>query len=245
VTRAAELADGLATLRERIARAAAGAGRGPGEVRLLTVTKSFPVTDVALLADLGLSDFAENRDQEARRKATELVGLRPEAGARWSMVGQVQRNKARSVARWADELHSADSHRLVETVERSVRAALDAQERSAPLDVLVQVNLAADASTGDSRGGVAPPEVDRLAERIARSDVLRLRGVMAVAPRHEPARPGFERLAGLADRIRRDYPGATVISAGMSADLDEAIAAGSTCVRVGTALLGSRPLRSR
>ncbi len=245
MTRSAELAQGLAALRERISRAAGAAGRRPGDVRLLAVTKTFPATDAALLVDLGLTDFAENKDQEAGRKVAELGELRPAAGARWSMVGQLQRNKARSVARWADELQSLDSPRLADAVARSVRAALEAHERSAPMDVLVQVNLdSAEVGTpaGHSRGGVAPTEVDRIAERVAGSDVLRLRGVMAVAPRAERARPAFDRLAEIAGRLQRDHPEATVISAGMSADLENAVAAGSTCVRVGTALLGRRAL---
>ncbi len=244
MTRSAELAEALAALRARIGRAAGAAGRSPGAVRLLAVTKTFPATDAALLVDLGITDFAENTDQEAARKVAELGESRP-AGARWSMVGQLQRNKARSVARWADELQSLDSPRLADAVERSVRAALEAHERSAPMDVLVQVNLDSaepGAPAGHSRGGIAPAEVDRLAERVAGSDVLRLRGVMAVAPRAERARPAFDRLAETAGRLQRDYPEATVISAGMSADLENAIAAGSTCVRVGTALLGRRAL---
>jgi pyridoxal phosphate enzyme (YggS family) len=243
-TRAAELAEALAAVRARVARACAAAGRAPEEVRLLPVTKTFPATDAALLADLGLTGFGENKDQEAAPKVAELARLRPRAAARWSMVGHLQRNKARSVARWADELQSLDSHRLADAVERSVCAALDGHERSAPMDVLVQVNLDA---TGQERGrgGIAPAEVDGLAERLARSEVLRLRGVMAVAPPGEWARPAFDRLAGIAERLRREHPEAAEVSAGMSADLDDAIAAGSTCVRVGTALLGSRPLLSR
>jgi pyridoxal phosphate enzyme (YggS family) len=242
--RRAELADALDALRARIAGACAVAGRQADEVRLLAVTKTFPATDTALLADLGLTDFAENKDQEASRKVAELAELRPDAAAHFSMVGQLQRNKARSVARWADELQSLDSCRLACALERAVRAALDAHERSAPMDVLVQVNLDP-AGREQGRGGIAPAEVDGLAEHVVRSEVLRLRGVMAVAPPGERARPAFDRLAGIAERLRCDHPEAAELSAGMSADLDEAIAAGSTCVRVGTALLGHRPLLSR
>ncbi|MDQ3886207.1 MAG: YggS family pyridoxal phosphate-dependent enzyme, partial [Actinomycetota bacterium] len=198
------------------------------------VTKTFPADDVGLLVDLGLTEFGESRDQEAVAKVAELAELRPDVRVRWEMVGRLQRNKARSVARWADVVHSADSPRLADALARAAR------ERHAPLQVLVQVNLDEDPG----HGGCPPGELDALAERVAAVDGLVLAGVMAMAPLRGDPEPAFETLARLAQRLRRDHPGAVELSAGMSGDLEIAIAHGSTCVRVGTALLGGRPLAS-
>lgn len=238
--RRAELAEALAELRARVERACVRAGRSAREVRVLPVTKTFPASDVALLSDLGLTDFAENKDQEAAAKVTEHAALRPDTTPRWHMVGQLQRNKTRSVARWAQEVQSVDSARLVGALRKAVRAALDAGERSGPLDVLVQVNL--DERPG--RGGCAPAELPGLVHELAQLDELRFRGLMAVAPLGGSPEPAFDRLETITQRIREDHPEATELSAGMSGDLEEAIARGSTCVRVGTALLGRRRLTS-
>lgn len=239
--RRAELAEGLHGVRERIAEACRAADRDPVQVRLLPVTKTFPASDAALLTDLGLTDFGENRVQEAEQKTAELAGLRPDAPARWHMVGRLQRNKARSVAGWAHQVQSVDSARLAESLRKAVGAALAAGERSEPLDVLLQVRL--DEQPG--RGGCAPEELAELAEGVARTSEIRLCGLMAVAPLGEDPEPAFARLAGIAERFRAEHPNATVLSAGMSGDLALAVSYGSTCVRVGTALLGHRRLTSR
>ncbi|WP_406634737.1 YggS family pyridoxal phosphate-dependent enzyme [Amycolatopsis sp. WGS_07] len=238
--RRAELAASLAAVEERIANACAAAGRSRDEVRLLGVTKTFPAADAALLTDLGLLNLAENRDQEAGQKAAEVAELRPDAAPRWHMVGRLQRNKARSVVRWAEEVQSVDSARLADALARAVAAAQEAGERTGPLDVLVQVSLDGDVA----RGGTPLDEVDALADRIAHTGELRLRGVMAVAPLGEDPGTAFARLAQAAERVRARYPEAADVSAGMSHDLDQAIRHGSTCVRVGTALLGGRGLAS-
>lgn len=238
--RRAELAESLAEVRERLAKACHAAGRSPEEVELLAVTKTFPASDVALLSDLGLSAFAENREQEARGKVAEFAGLRPQAAPRWHMVGQLQRNKARAVARWADVVESVDSERLAEALARATANALEAGERERPLDVLVQVSL--DGSTG--RGGSTPEDVPRLAEMIALKSDLRLRGVMAVAPLGGDVDVAFDTLLSISERLRVDHPEAVDVSAGMSGDLESAVAHGSTRVRVGTALLGGRRLTS-
>jgi PLP dependent protein len=238
--RRAELAESLAQVRDRLERACLAAGRGSDEVELLAVTKNFPAADVALLTDLGLSSFAENREQEARGKVAEHARLRPNAAPRWHMVGQLQRNKARSVARWADVVESVDSERLAQALARATANALDAGERDRPLDVLVQVNL--DAAAG--RGGVAPDDVPGLAEKITATSDLRLRGVMAVAPLGGDPAVAFATLSEIAGRLRADHPEAVEVSAGMSGDLESAVAHGSTRVRVGTALLGRRRLIS-
>lgn len=240
MSRAGELADNLAAVRARIADAAAKADRDPAGVRLLVVTKNFPVTDVLHLADLGLTDFAENRDQEAGAKVAAFAAARPDAAVRWSMVGSLQRNKARSVTEWADEVQSVDSARLADALRHAVQMSLDRGKRTGPLDVLVQASIDGDPE----RGGCPLPDLLGLSDHIAGLDTLRLRGVMAVAPLGMPPDRAFDRLRPVAEQIRAAHPGATCLSSGMSGDLEVAIAYGSTCVRVGTAVLGSRRLTS-
>ncbi|GAA1212363.1 YggS family pyridoxal phosphate-dependent enzyme [Prauserella alba] len=242
--RRAELAASLEAVRGRIGEACAAAGRDAGEVRLLAVTKTFPASDAALLSDLGVTDLAENRDQEAGPKAAEVAGLRPAASVRWHMVGRLQRNKAKSVAEWASEVQSVDSQRLAEALAKAVHTAREAGIRSGPLDVLLQASL--DSAAGAAgRGGCPLGDLPQLADIIARSgESLRLRGVMAVAPLGVDPEPAFARLAEAHARVRRDHPDAVELSAGMSGDLEAAVAHGSTCVRVGTALLGGRGLAS-
>jgi pyridoxal phosphate enzyme (YggS family) len=238
--RRAELAENLAEVRARIERACASAGRETAEIRLLAVTKTFPAADVALLSDLGLTDFAENRDGDAADKVTEFGALRPGREVRWSMVGRLQRNKARSVSRWADEVQSCDSVRLADALQHAVASDLSGGTRTGPLAVLVQASIDGDPS----RGGITLSEVAELTDHIAGLDALRLLGVMAVAPVGVPPEDAFDRLAQVADQVRTSHPAATCLSAGMSGDLHEAITHGSTCVRVGTALLGGRRLAS-
>lgn len=240
--RRAEIAAALAGVRARIDAACRAAGRTPAEVRLLAVTKTFPAGDAALLCDLGLTDLAENREQEAAAKAAELRGLRPDAAVRWHMVGRLQRNKARSVVRWASEVQSVDSPRLAQALARAVAAAREAGERApgSPLDVYAQASIDGDPG----RGGCPLDELGPLAAEITRTGDLRLRGLMAVAPRSADPEAAFARLAEAAERLRVDHPEATGLSAGMTGDLESAITHGSTCVRVGTALLGTRGLTS-
>lgn len=235
--RSAELAANLAEVHERIRLAAAAAGRAPDDVTLVAVTKTWPASDVRLLAALGVTDVAENRDQEARPKHEECADL----GVRWHFVGQLQRNKARSVAAYADVVESVDRPELVTALDRA------AGEHGRVLEVLVQVGLAdvPDGSPPAHRGGADPREVLALADVVAGCSSLRLGGVMAVAPLGPDGspvdpRPAFARLAALAAEVRAAHPSATVVSAGMSGDLEEAVAAGATHVRVGTAVLGGR-----
>lgn len=236
-----ELRRSLDAVRARIAAACAAADRGPAEVRLLAVTKTFPATDVAALIDLGLSDFAENKDQEGGRKAAEVARLRPGAKVRWHMVGRLQRNKARTVVRWADEVQSVDSAQLADALARAVANRIERGEHAGPLDVQVQVSMDADPA----RGGCPVDEVPELVARVDRTSELRLTGLMTVAPIDADQDATFARLEGLFQQVRRDHPGVVELSAGMSGDLERAVAHGSTCVRVGTALLGGRELASR
>jgi pyridoxal phosphate enzyme (YggS family) len=221
------LADRLGAVEQRLQIACWAAGRARHDLTLVAVSKTWPAADVAALAALGVRDFGENRDSEAAAKARELAGL----GLVWHFVGQVQTNKARSVAAYADVVHSVDRQRLVEALSAgAVRAGRE-------LDVLVQVSLDGDTR----RGGVPPDEVAELAAAMDAAAGLRLRGVMAVAPvEAEPAR-AFADLAQVAGNLRARHPAATWISAGMSADLEAAVAAGATHVRLGTALFGGRP----
>lgn len=234
--RRAQLEDALAAVRDRVADAARAADRDPAEVGLLAVTKTWPASDVALLTDLGLAAFGENKEQEGAAKAAELAELRPGAAVRWHVVGRLQRNKARSLARWAHAVDSVDSARLVDALEAAVGKAVDAGERTEPLEVLVQVSVDADPT----RGGAPADEVPGLADRIAGADHLHLGGVMAVAPQDVAPEEAFATVWELAQRVRAAHPGATTLSAGMSGDLEAAVSYGSTCVRVGTALLGRR-----
>ncbi|TDP97215.1 YggS family pyridoxal phosphate-dependent enzyme [Labedaea rhizosphaerae] len=238
--RLADLADSLRAVRERISAACAAHDRDPAHVRLLAVTKTFPASDAALLTDLGLTEFGENREQEASAKAGEVASLRPDVAVRWHMVGHLQRNKARSVARWAAEVQSVDSARLADALAKATRAARDAGERDTPLDVLVQVSIDGDPA----RGGCPIPELPALLDGVTRTGELRLRGLMTVAPLGMEPDAAFDAFHQVAQRIRVEHPNAVELSCGMSNDLESAIAHGSTCVRVGTALLGGRGLAS-
>ncbi len=234
--RRAEIAAHLAVVRTRIASAARAAGRDPESVTLVAVTKTFPASDVAHLVALGVADVGENRDQEAAPKAAELAA----AGVpvRWHFIGQLQRNKCRSVAGYAAMVHSVDGVRLAGALGKAA-----AVPRSDALDVLVQVSIDGDPYRGGAVTGAADPDRDlaRVAEAVAENDTLALRGFMAVAPLGWPADAAYQRLAGLIAPVRTEYPGAVLLSAGMSDDLESAVRHGATHVRVGGAILGNRP----
>lgn len=229
MSRREELAAALAAVEGRLAAACAAAGRARKEVRLIAITKTRPASDVALLRDLGVTDVGENRDQEAREKATAVPDVR------WHFVGGLQTNKARSVASYAFAVHSVDRPALVDALSAG------AQRAERELEVLLQVSLDGDPA----RGGALPADVPRLAQAAAAAPGLHLAGVMAVAPLGADPAAAFAELADVSARLRATHPRATAISAGMSGDLEQAIAAGATHVRVGTALLGERALVSR
>ncbi|MGH3240867.1 MAG: YggS family pyridoxal phosphate-dependent enzyme, partial [Spirillospora sp.] len=224
-------AAGIAAVRARIAAACAAAGRDEGELTLVAVTKTFPASDVRLLAGLGLTDVGENRDQEARPKAAACADL----PLTWHFVGHLQTNKARAVAGYADVVHSVDRSRLVSALSgAAVRAGRT-------LRCLVQVSLDESASSQEQgRGGASPGDVPRLADEIAAAGGLELGGVMAVAPLGADPSPAFARLARISADVRGNHPDARIVSAGMSGDLEQAVACGATHLRVGTALLGGR-----
>ncbi|WP_150242518.1 YggS family pyridoxal phosphate-dependent enzyme [Nocardiopsis quinghaiensis] len=222
----------LDAVRGRIEAACDKADRAPGEVSLVAVTKTYPASDVRILASLGVTEVGENRDQEAAPKAAETADL----DLTWHFVGQLQTNKARSVASYADVVHSVDRARLARALGERAAAA------DRRLTCLVQINLDEDSRAGviGPRGGVDPGDALGLAARIDEHEALTLGGVMAVAPRGGDPGDAFARLHTVASRIRDRYPRATVISAGMSGDLEAAIERGATHLRLGTALLGNR-----
>jgi PLP dependent protein len=231
VSRADEVAAGLGRVRDRIAAACAEAGRPADDVRLVVVTKFFPASDVRILADLGVTDVGENRHQEAEAKAAELADL----GLRWHFIGGLQSNKAASVAAYADVVESVDRRKLVRPLANGA-----ARRTDGPVEVLLQVSL--DPPDREGRAGADPAEVADLAAAVDEADGLVLRGLMAVAPLGEDPATAFARLAGVRRDLLAEHPEATWLSAGMSNDLEQAIHAGATHVRVGSAVLGSRPV---
>ncbi len=226
-----ELALRLAAVRERISAACDAAGRAAEEVTLIAVTKTFPASDVRLLSGLGVTDIGENRDAEAAPKAAQCADL----DLVWHFIGQLQTNKAASVARYATFVHSVDRLRLI----RSLGAA--ARRAGRVIQGLIEVSLDGDPA----RGGALADQVPGLADALAAEPGLVLAGVMAIAPLTMEPAEAFARLLDSAAVVRAVRPAATVISAGMSGDLEAAIAAGATHVRIGTALLGDRRARVR
>ena len=225
----------LAAVRRRIAAAERAAGRPEGSVDLLPVTKFHPAEHVALLTELGITDVAENREQEARAKAEAVPALR------FHMIGQIQSKKANSVARWAGAVHSLDSLKLAAGLERGMELALERGERGeddAVLPVYLQVSVDGDGA----RGGVPVDQLDALADAVVASEHLELLGLMVVPPLGEDPAPVFERTRIMADETGKRIGRPLRLSAGMSGDLEAAVAAGSDVVRVGTDVMGRRPL---
>jgi len=225
-----DLAERLADVDARIATAMRASGRAPDDVTRIVVTKFHPPELVAELYALGVRDVGENRQQELSAKREELRGL---DGLRWHFIGQAQTNKARAVRASADAVHSVDRVRIADALHA-------ADPTGGPLDVLLQVNLTSDSG----RGGASLDEVDALAGHVAEHcPSLRLRGVMAVAPLDQDPAAAFERLAAASLALRAVVPAATWISAGMTGDFVEAISAGATHLRIGSAITGPRPDR--
>jgi pyridoxal phosphate enzyme (YggS family) len=222
------VAENLASIRTRINEAARSAGRDPGEIRLLPVTKTHGVEVLEEAYAAGLRLFAENRVQEAVEKAGYF---RDRADVQWAMIGHLQTNKARTVADFAAEFQALDSLKIAEALARRLH------DRGRSLDVFIQVN-----SSGEpQKSGLEPAEVERFAVEVARLSVLRVRGLMtlAVFSDDQPAVAAcFERMTVLRDRLG-DLVGRE-LSMGMSGDFEVAIAHGATTVRVGQALFGPR-----
>jgi pyridoxal phosphate enzyme (YggS family) len=234
-----DLASRLAEVDARIADASRSAGRGAALITRIVVTKFHPAGLIRDLHALGVRDIGENRLQELAEKVDVVHDL---AGLNWHFIGQAQTNKVRLLAAVATRvpltIHSIDRPKLVDALDRALREA-HGQVPAAPVDALLQINLTDDPG----RGGVAPADIERLAEQVAQTPTLRVRGVMGVAPLDEAPAPAFARLAEYAQRVRAVVPAATWISAGMTGDFAEAIAAGATHLRIGSAITGPRPER--
>ncbi|BDZ53306.1 YggS family pyridoxal phosphate-dependent enzyme [Agromyces marinus] len=218
------LSDRLESVRSAVADAAAEAGRDPGGITTIVVTKFQPESLVRDLAALGVRDVGENRHQEAQAKARALEDL----DLRWHFVGQLQSKKARQAREYASVIHSIDRLSLVDALRSDDRV----------VDGFIQVNLTDDPG----RGGVAPGELDAFAERVLATAGIRLLGLMAVAPLDEPARAAFARVRAMSDRLRSIAPEASALSMGMSHDFRDAILEGATHLRIGTAITGNRPV---
>ncbi|MEU6123296.1 YggS family pyridoxal phosphate-dependent enzyme [Streptomyces sp. NPDC047123] len=233
--RKTQLAANLAKVEERIAAACAAAGRKREEVTLIVVTKTYPASDVRFLSELGVRHVAENRDQDAAPKAAQCADL----PLTWHFVGQLQTNKVRSVLGYAGLVQSVDRPKLVTALSAG------AQRAEREVGCLIQVALDAGENGRGERGGVGPGGIEELADLVAGAPGLRLDGLMTVAPLTGPyagrQQAAFERLVEFSTLLRAAHPAANMVSAGMSADLEEAVAAGATHVRVGTAVLGVRP----
>lgn len=241
--RTAQLTAALGAARARLARAAESVGRNVNEIELLPITKYFPASDVIILNQLGCLAFGESREQEAADKVDSVRAELTDVPIRWHMVGRIQRKKARAVAGWAHTAHSVDSVRLLSALDRAVGDALAAGTRTEPLRVYIQISLDGDTE----RGGVdvdAPDLVDEICGSANSAQALEFVGLMGIPPLAWDPDDAFARLAAERERVQRDYQHRLELSAGMSGDLESAVKHGSTCVRVGTALMGQRPLTS-
>ena len=226
--RSQELEANLQDVEREISAACFAANRNRSEVTLIAVTKTWPASDVDLLAGIGVTDVGENRDQEAKPKHDEVQAR----NLTWHAIGQLQTNKAKSVASWADVLHSVDRTDLVTALTKAVVG------RETPLRVLIQVNL--DPTPSDNRGGALPNELQDLAELISNSDGLKLQGIMGVAPLDGDADAAFSKLQDFSNQIQKSNPEANWISAGMSGDFATALKYGATHLRIGSSILGNR-----
>ena len=226
-----ELQANLQDVEREISDACIAANRNRADITLIAVTKTWPASDVDLLAGLGVTDVGENRDQEAKPKHDEVQAT----NLIWHAIGQLQTNKAKSVAAWADVVHSVDRMDLVTALTKAV------SERESPLGVLIQANL--DPEPTDNRGGALPNELTALAEAISNCSGLKLQGVMGVAPLAGNDALAFARLQDFALEIQGAFPEANWISAGMSGDFATALKYGATHLRIGSSILGKRALQ--
>ena len=220
IDRRSEITSKLQAVRDEISKAVASAGRSLDEITLIAVTKTFPVSDVEILRDLGVTHFGENRDSDAAPKASTVAGT-------WHFQGQIQSNKLKSITSWANVIHSLDEIRHFEVIEKSAPH---------PLDIFCQVSL--DGSEG--RGRVSEQKLYELAQAIEKSEAHTLQGLMAVAPLGVDPSAAFSKLSAIHKGFMADFPKANKLSAGMSGDYKEAIAHGATHIRIGSSILGSR-----
>jgi len=224
-----ELSDRLKTVQHRIAEACTNAGRHTGEVTLLAVSKWHPAAKVRLFNSLGVTSFGENQLQEALGKQKELTDLEIE----WHFIGTIQSNKTRAIAENFQWVQSVDRQKILQ------RLAAQRPAQSKPLNICLQVNI----DLEPQKGGAEPGEVVHLAALARDLDNIRLRGLMAI-PRLtadvEEQHQSFRKVKSLFDMLQNEGHDLDTLSMGMSADLETAIAEGSTMVRIGTDLFGVR-----
>lgn len=232
IERTEEINANLASVKERVTSALKSAGRGLEEVTLIAVTKTFPVSDVEILYDLGLRNFGENRDQEGSAKAPEI-----DADSIWHFQGQIQSNKLKSIIKWADVIQSLDELRHATTLHDLLRK----NETNSAMDIFIQVSLDfLKEIEPTNRGGVQPSELEPFIEHLLEFSTLNPIGLMAVAPTGIEPELAFSKLAEIHQGIQIIYPAITKLSAGMSNDFESAISHGATHLRIGSQILGVR-----
>lgn len=225
------IAANLQAVNQRIAAAAQQAGRNPGDIALLAVSKTVSADRVRAVAEAGQLAFGENYVQEGVEKIAALAALR--GRLQWHFIGPLQSNKTRLVAEHFDWVHAIDRLRIAERLSAQRPAGM------APLQLCIQVNISGEAS----KSGVAPAEVPALAQAVAALPGLRLRGLMAIPePEDDPVaqRRPFAAMHALLGSLREDGLDLDTLSMGMSGDMEAAIAEGATMVRIGTAIFGAR-----
>lgn len=224
MSRKDEIHSNLELVKAKISTAAQAAGRSPSEITLIAVTKTFPVSDLEILYELGVRNFGENRDQEAAPK----VGVLP-ADITWHFQGGIQSNKLKSISNWASVIHSVDKLKYAQMISQfSVGKTKE---------IFIQVSL---DTLPQSREGVDPADLMQLAEQIMSLPNLEVKGLMAVAPLDQPTEQAFVRLQQIQQKFIQLYPAASSLSSGMSGDYELAISLGATHVRIGSSILGNR-----
>ena len=224
MSRKDQILSNLESVKEKISAAAQEAGRAPSEITLIAVTKTFPVSDLEILYELGVRNFGENRDQEAAPK----VGVLP-ADFTWHFQGGIQSNKLKSISNWASVIHSVDKFKYAQMISQfSVGKTKE---------IFIQVSL---DTLPQSREGVDPADLMQLAEQIMSLPNLEVKGLMAVAPLDQPTEQAFVRLQQIQQKFIQLYPAASSLSSGMSGDYELAISLGATHVRIGSSILGNR-----
>lgn len=222
ITRSEEIAANLASVQNRINVASREVHRSEKDITLIAVTKTYPSSDVQILHDLGIRNFAENRDSEGKQKSEQVPGI-------WHFQGQIQSNKIASIASWANVVQSLDDSRHLRLLSKAV-------PEPKVISIFIQVSL--DPQPG--RGGASPDGLSPLAELVLQQPSLKLEGLMAVAPLGENPESAYARLAQIHSDFSQQFPFAKALSAGMSGDFEVAIKHGATHVRVGSSILGSR-----
>lgn len=224
LTRKAEISANLEIVKNKIEIAADSANRDPSEIKLIAVTKTFPISDLLYLYELGVRDFGENRDQEASGKVPQLP-----SDINWHFQGQIQSNKLKSISSWATFIHSVDQFKYAKMISDFSAGQVKS--------IFIQLSL---DQIPDGRGGVSPTDLHDLATQINQLPNLKLMGLMAVAPVGEDPNLAFTRLAKYQNEFVQNFPEAKSLSAGMSGDYESAVSHGATHLRIGSSILGNR-----